>query len=345
MDFLNVKRVSKKYKNSINYSVDDVSFDVQKGEIIAMIGESGSGKTTLLRMIAGLEDTSSGEIWLNKKKITGPSQNLVPGYPEIELVKQELGLEPYLTVRENILHHLRKCTEEYKDLRLKLLLKICAIEPCAGRFPKELSGGEQQRVALACALATEPELLLMDEPFSNLDIMMKLQLRQAIYQIVHNTQTTAIFVMHDTLDALTIAHRIAVMREGKLVQLATPQRIYEQPASPYVARFFPNANIITKKFLLNYLKDYIDAEVFQRSEHACIRAENIHICPERNAHFKGEVTRVHYQGSHFQMVVNVEGNAILTVNTQNEAIRTGMLIPLRMDVEKIHFFALNSTVI
>ncbi|MDW8288591.1 MAG: ABC transporter ATP-binding protein, partial [Flammeovirgaceae bacterium] len=280
-----------------------------------------------------------------QKKIVSPSQQLIPGHPDIELVKQESGLAPHQTVRENILHHLRKCSDEYKELRMKILLKICLIEYYLDRYPNELSGGEQQRVALACALASEPELLLMDEPFSTLDIMMKLQLRNAIHQIVQNTKTTAIFVMHDTLDALSIATRIAVMREGKLVQIATPEQIYYQPISPYVARFFPNANIVTKKFLAQYLKEHLDVEAFQRSEHACIRAENIHICPEKNAHFHGDVTRVHFQGSYYQVVVSVEEGLSLLVNTQNESIRVGMRLPLRVDIERIHFFSLHTTVV
>ena len=223
------------------YAVDDTSFSLQKGETLALLGESGSGKTTLLRMIAGLEKPTKGSIILQNKLVFNNTDSIFvkPEKRNVGLFFQHYALFPHLTVFENIAYGLnKKYNKSKKKNRVNEMLALVELPSYEKRFPHELSGGQQQRIALARALAPNPELLLLDEPFSNLDEQLKGEVRQQIKAILEKTQTTTILVTHDLQDALSLADKLAVMRNGKIEQLDSPQKLYQNPSTEYVATLF-----------------------------------------------------------------------------------------------------------
>jgi ABC-type Fe3+/spermidine/putrescine transport system ATPase subunit len=341
MSFLEVKEVFKKYPGRKVDAVNGVSFSIASGEVISLIGESGCGKTTLLKLINGLEDTDQGEILLDGIRITGPSKNLVPGHPRIQMLFQSYNLFPKHTVLENILYTLRNFDESYQIKRSKELIKLCKLEKMENNLPNELSGGQQQRVALARALANKPALLLMDEPFSNLDIILKTELKNDIYDIVKATGTTLLFVTHDVMDALSMADRIAVMKDGHLLQIDSPKTIYEKPYSPYIGRFFGSSNILNFETLSEFISSKLLKEQSKRikaGSKVSIRAENIKICSEEASYFKGKVLRVNYYGSYTEIEVKVTDKVILLVHTKKKKIQTDEIVYLKLNLNRIHAF-------
>ena len=241
---LEVKNLSKAYGDL--QVLEDVNFTAA-GEAIVVVGQSGMGKSSLLRIIAGLLDQDQGQIFLNGKKILGPKRKLVPGYEEIQLVHQDLELHPFLTLREAIKANLSAYTDEYQEQRIEELLRLVKLEDEGHKYPREVSGGQRQRVAIAAALANEPDLLLLDEPFSNLDPFTKAGLLQHIKQEAKDLGTTVIMVTHDTKDALIFGDQIFVLRDGHIIQRGSPQQIYYKPADEKVANFFGMINILNSK--------------------------------------------------------------------------------------------------
>jgi iron(III) transport system ATP-binding protein len=341
MSFLEVSKVVKKYPGRKVDAVNGVSFNIEKGEMIALIGESGCGKTTLLKLINGLEDADQGEIFLDGGMVTGPSKNLVPGHPMIQMLFQSYNLFPKHTVMDNILYTLRYFDESYQRKRAKELIKLCKLEKMENNLPSELSGGQQQRVALARALANKPSLLLMDEPFSNLDKLLKTELKKDLFDIIKSTGTTLLFVTHDVTDALSMSDRIAVMKDGHLLQIDTPKTIYEKPSIPYIGHFFGALNILSlanlslilaPKLLKEYSKNLgPDAEL-------SIRAENIKIVPEPGSFFRGKVKRVNYYGSFTEVEVSVMDKMTLLIHTKKKNLQTGEMVYLKLNLKRIHRF-------
>jgi iron(III) transport system ATP-binding protein len=341
MSFIEVKQVFKKYAGRKVDAVNGVSFSIAQGEIISLIGESGCGKTTLLKLINGLEDADRGEIIFEDKPITGPSKNLVPGHPKIQMLFQSYNLFPKHTVLENILYTLRYFDEPYQIKRSKELIKLCKLEKMENNLPAELSGGQQQRVALARALANKPALLLMDEPFSNLDMILKADLKKDIYDIIKSTGTTLLFVTHDVMDALSLSDRIAVMKDGHLLQIDTPKSIYEKPLSPYIGKFFGSSNILNYENLTQLLSlKLLKAKSIKMKEDSkfSIRAESIKICSEEGSHCKGKISRVNYYGSYTEVEVKVLDKIILTVNTKKKKLQQGDTVHLNINLNRIHTF-------
>jgi ABC-type Fe3+/spermidine/putrescine transport system ATPase subunit len=233
---LQVKNVSFAYTKSKVLS--NISFDVPKGDTLAIIGESGSGKSTLLKLIFGEYDLKQGEVWWDSKQILGPAFNLVVGYDFMKYVTQEFDLMPYTTVSENIGKHLSRFYPEQKELRTNELLKVVELEPFANRKVKNLSGGQKQRVALARALAKEPEILLLDEPFSHIDNFKKQSLRRSIFGYLKENDISCVVATHDKNDVLGFADEMMVLHNKKIVIKDTPQNIYNNPKLPLVASFF-----------------------------------------------------------------------------------------------------------
>lgn len=311
MNILTVKDLNKTYSGQFTPAIKNITLTVKKGEIFGLVGESGSGKTTLLRIIAGLEDADGGSVRLLKEAITGPSQNLVPGHPHIRLVHQNFNLQPNISIRQNILYSLKGYDLQYQLDRLDKMIDLCDLSALQHKLPRQLSGGEMQRVALARAIADEPMLLLLDEPFSNVDTIRRQELKHEVSNIIRKSSTTAIFVTHDTTEALTLSDTIGVMKDGSLIQIGTPHHIYNHPATSYVANFFGIANIIPVVKLQSYLKAKHQFPLFNKQDIVCIRAESIQLCHEEEADLTGELKKIYYLGMYELWDIQITRNISL----------------------------------
>lgn len=247
---LEIESIIKKFDNSYTPAVNNVSLTLQQGDLLGLLGPSGCGKTTLLRMIAGFEQASRGTIKIAGQVVSGNNCWLPPEKRNTGMVFQDYALFPHLSVADNIAFGLkRKKALNRKQIRQRVgeVLNLVGLAGLEKRYPHELSGGQQQRIALARALAPQPNLILLDEPLSNLDVQIRQRLREEIRCILKAAGTSAIFVTHDQEEALAISDRIAVMDRGKLEQIGTPESIYTQPASRFVAEFVTQANFLPAK--------------------------------------------------------------------------------------------------
>ncbi|MDV3002040.1 MAG: Fe(3+) ions import ATP-binding protein FbpC 2 [Chroococcopsis gigantea SAG 12.99] len=239
---LQVKEISKNFSRASGAVIDGISFSLEEGKILGLLGSSGCGKTTLLRTIAGFERPSQGTIVLKGRIVSDEKTFLPPEKRHTGMVFQDYALFPHLTIFDNIAFGIRQVKEKKK--RVKEVLQLVGLEGLEKRYPHQLSGGQQQRIALARALAPRPSLILLDEPLSNLDVQVRQRLRHEIRHILKATGISAIFVTHDQEEALAICDTIGVMNKGKLEQLDTPENIYTYPASRFVAEFVTRANFL-----------------------------------------------------------------------------------------------------
>ena len=223
-------------------ALDDVSLELEAGTMLALLGPSGCGKTTALRLISGFERPDAGTVEIEGRRVASPTSMVPPERRRIGLVFQDLALFPHLSVRDNVAYGIRRDPD--RRVRTDELLDMVGLAGDDGRMPHELSGGMQQRVAVARALAPRPDVLLLDEPFSSLDQAMRTQLRAEVREILREARQSAIFVTHDQGEALTVADKVAVMTRGRVLQVASPELIYAEPANPYVATFVGVANLV-----------------------------------------------------------------------------------------------------
>ena len=250
---LQLTEVSKKYASSSISAVDRVNLNLERGELLGLLGPSGCGKTTLLRIVAGFEKISQGRVKIGGNLICDRKQDTPPEKRNTGMVFQDYALFPHLTVAENIAFGLKGKKSfgrlSSKDIKRRIseVLDLVGLSGLEKRYPHELSGGQQQRVALARALAPQPALILLDEPLSNLDVQVRYRLREEIRRILKAAGISAIFVTHDREEALAISDKIAVMRNGKIEQIGTPEEIYTRPSSRFVAEFVTQANFITAR--------------------------------------------------------------------------------------------------
>jgi len=244
---ISVQHLSKSFGSTI--VVDDLSLEISDGEFVVLLGPSGCGKTTTLRIIAGLEQATSGHILIEGK----PVNDLPPQQRDIAMVFQSYALYPHMTVAGNIGYPLRvrKLARERIEAQIKETAALLEIESLLQRKPRELSGGERQRVALARAIVRHPRAFLMDEPLSNLDARLRLQMRGELKHLQQKLATTTVYVTHDQAEAMTLGHRVAVMNKGKLQQFDTPLEIYHRPANRFVAEFVGSPG-------MNFLDGFID---------------------------------------------------------------------------------------
>ena len=236
-------------------AVDNVDLRVPRASLTALLGPSGCGKTTVLRMIAGLLDPDAGEIAIDGRTVTGPSVAVPPEHRNVGMVFQDYALFPHLTVRQNVAFGLRSLPRRRRRGRVDEVLDLVGMCPLSQRLPTALSGGQQQRVALARALAPEPDLILMDEPFSNLDAALRATVREDVRAILREADQTAVFVTHDQEEALSLADRVAVMSHGCVHQIADPQTLYTEPATRFVAEFVGEADVLPGRRAGRYLVD------------------------------------------------------------------------------------------
>ena len=251
---LMAQRVSKTFGDTV--AVREASFEVERGEIVALLGPSGCGKSTTLRLLAGFEHPDSGAVQINGEVVVDSTVWRPPERRRIGMVPQDFALFPHLSVGENIAFglsdghrawwtkHLRRVRRVDAPVRVGEMLELVGLDDLAERFPHELSGGEAQRVALARALAPAPAAVLLDEPFSNLDQNLRASLRLAMRNILKAADTAAVFVTHDREEALSLADRVAVMREGQIEQIGAPGDIYYRPSTRFIGTFVGDANIL-----------------------------------------------------------------------------------------------------
>ena len=235
-----IKHALKKYGD--NVIIPDLSLDIKEGEFFTLLGPSGCGKTTLLRMIAGFNSIEGGDFYFGEKRIN----DLDPAKRNIGMVFQNYAIFPHYTVRKNVEFGLKnkKFPRDKIKSQSEKFMKLMQIDEYADRMPERLSGGQQQRVALARALCIEPDVLLMDEPLSNLDAKLRVQMRSVIKKLQRRLGITTIYVTHDQEEALAISDRIAVMKDGHIMQIGTPNEIYAKPQNPFVAGFIGVSNFL-----------------------------------------------------------------------------------------------------
>ena len=237
--YLNIENLVKFYSKD-DPLIKDLNFSVKKGEFVSFIGESGSGKTTFLKCLAGLEKINSGRITLNDTVLDDKTTFIKPNHRKIGFIFQDYPLFPHLSVLENLKINL----EEQYEKNIKYFLELTGLDNLLSRYPHELSGGEQQRVCITRALIREPDLLLMDEPFSNLDVSIKSKIQSEVYKILKSTNTTSILVTHDIKDTFDISDRILVFKAGIVQQFDKPEEMYCNPANCYCAKILGDLNRI-----------------------------------------------------------------------------------------------------
>jgi ABC-type sugar transport system ATPase subunit len=244
---ISVKNLTKQHQAEQLSGINNISFNIAKGEIVAIIGESGSGKSTLLKSIYGLLKVDAGEVMFNEKRVKGPDEQLIPGHPAMRMVTQDFSLNIYAKVYENIASMLSNTNVALKQQKTMEVMEQLHITALKDKKIIELSGGEQQRVAIARALVSNIQVLLLDEPFSQVDAILKNQLRADIKRLAKETGLTIIMVSHDATDGLFMADRLVILKDGELLQHDRPKIVYEHPKHIYTAKMLGNAVILNKK--------------------------------------------------------------------------------------------------
>ncbi|WP_335965199.1 ABC transporter ATP-binding protein [Galbibacter sp. PAP.153] len=283
---LEVKNVSFQYKEAP--VLKNISFKLQKGEHLSIIGESGSGKSTLLKIIYGLYHLEKGTLYWGNKQLMGPNYNIVPGEDFIKYVAQDYDLMPFITVEENVGKFLSNFYLRKKKKRIAELLEVVGMTAYANTKPTELSGGQQQRVAIAKALANKPELLLLDEPFSNIDNFKKNRLRRDLFTYLKSQNITCITATHDNTDSLAYANATMVLKAGKKIDFNNPKELYQRPKNRYVASLFGEVNEIAMNQLI---------EGDSSTKKILLYPHELKVVP--TSIFKVKVKACYFQGSHY----------------------------------------------
>lgn len=334
---LKISDVSKVFDK--NTALNHVNLQIQAGEFVCLLGPSGCGKSTLLRLIAGLDQPTSGRIYIDDRDVT----KLPPARRNFGIMFQSYALFPNLSAYENVAYGLRNKKIKNKDIeeRVGRLFEMIKLTGAKDRLPSQMSGGEQQRVALARALATEPDFLLLDEPLSALDAKVRVSLRKEICSIQKELGLTTIMVTHDQDEALTMADRIIVMNKAVVMQEGTPEEIYECPANPFVADFIGSINFIEKEKSKAY--------DLGTKEHVAIRPEKIEIGREaQEESLRGKITEIEFRGFYNRVSVKVShvlhGDMLLYVDVpfqtaKNMKFRLDETVYLNIPKEELLEFA------
>ncbi|QHV96509.1 ABC transporter ATP-binding protein [Spirosoma endbachense] len=309
-------------------AVHGVSLKLEPGTVMALVGASGSGKSTLLSMLAGLTDADEGEVRLNGERVPGPSEVLVPGHEDIRLVHQEYQLMPNVSVRENITYALRFFEKSYREFRVDELLKLCRLTDVQDRLPRQVSGGEKQRTAIARAIADKPAVLLLDEPFSHLDLPNRLIVRDLLVDLVRHENTACLLVTHDASDALSIANSLGILRDGRLVQFGPPKEVYRRPATAYAARMTGSVNILKAKHLPTLGLSGVD----NPEALLCLRPEQIRL---DDMGLSGTIRALFFKGSHYEIDVELSRYVCLRMLSTRDDLQVGQLIGIKIAGESI----------
>ena len=288
---LNVKNISFSYDNRV--IIDDMSFTAKKGEALAIVGESGSGKSTILKLIYGEKDLDNGLVSLCDNEILGAKDKLVVGHDFMRNVAQEFELMPFTTVEENIGSYLSNFYPKKKKKRIIDLLSVVGLSEYLNTKVVKLSGGQKQRVAIAKALASQPEILLLDEPFSHIDSYKKRSLRRSLFSYLKSNEITCVVASHDKDDVLPFAGSIVVVESGKIISSGTPEDLYKNPVLPKIAAFFSEFSLINGEiYYTNQIK------IVQDSEH------------------KAVVSKSYFNGEGYIIQADFESQTVLISNSE-----------------------------
>ncbi|ABM80180.1 ABC transporter ATP-binding protein [Hyperthermus butylicus] len=350
--------VTKRFGRTI--AVDHVDLDVEDGEFMVLLGPSGCGKTTTLRLIAGLEKPDEGRILFGSRDVT----TLAPRERNVSMVFQSYAVWPHMKVFDNIAFPLRikKYPEEEIRRRVKWAAELLQIEELLNRYPAQLSGGQRQRVAVARAIVVEPEVLLMDEPLSNLDALLRVKMRSELKKLQRRIGVTTIYVTHDQVEAMTMGDRIAVMNKGKIMQVGTPNEVYNKPANMFVAGFIgsPQMNFIEARVVEKEQGLVLDADGFEipvpgwavelvkqlRGSRVTVGIRPEHIYPEDIAStvrtglhsVEGRVDFVELLGSDTIVHLDVRGRILVVKVSDSRPYRVGQRLRVYLDLNKLHVF-------
>lgn len=351
---IEVEAIRKRYGAST--ALDGISFDAKQGEFLSILGPSGCGKTTMLRLIAGLEKPTSGTIRFHGKDVS----KLSVGKRNVGIVFQSYALFPNLTAEENIAYGLSGSGTRRREIKRRVdeLLDLVGLCGMGRKYPGQLSGGQQQRVALARAMALSPDILLLDEPLSALDAKVRIMLRAEIRKLQKRLGVTTIMVTHDQEEALTMADRVLVMNEGRLMQHGTPTEVYDHPSNPFVASFIGSMNFIegaTKTGAGHYRAASQQLKVSPENGSAklkkgetvtvAIRPEDIFIFPENPAQENVLLTRIHtmeYRGPLFRLGLAVNGTSVEADVPAEKVRRFGLVpsmeVPVVFPEDRLHVY-------
>ena len=351
MAHLELDGLTKRYAGVV--SVDGISVAVEPGEFICILGPSGCGKTTTLRMIAGFLQPDGGEIRVSGKVVSSPRAVVPPERRNMGMIFQSYAVWPHMTVRENVAYGLRmkRVPAAEREARVAAMLGATRLAELAQRYPSELSGGQQQRVALARALAPHPDILLLDEPLSNLDANLRGDMRFEIRRLHEEFRNTSIYVTHDQLEAMTMADRIVVMNAGRIEQIGTPEDVYERPKSRFVARFIGASIALDVRHVSDHRVEIGGHAVdVGQGEFAgpgkamaiCVKTHDVEILagesPGATNTLPGVVRSQAYLGSHRDYIVDV-GQEILVTAPPTLSVPIGSKVRVRFRPERCRALA------
>jgi ABC-type sugar transport system ATPase subunit len=328
MTFLKAANITKKGEG--DFVLSNISFTQGRHEKIAIAGETGAGKSTLLKLLAGLIQPDAGEILFEKNRVTGPDDQLVPGHPGVAYLSQHFELQKFLRV-EQVLSYSNTLSDREADT----LYEVCQIRHLLKRKTDQLSGGEKQRIAICRLLISSPRLLLLDEPFSHLDMVHKNTLKTVITDIGEKLKITCMLVSHDPLDTLSWADKILVLREGKIVQKGKPETVYSQPANEYTGGLFGKYNIIhpakfKEFFHLRGMKPFMAG----KNKSIFIRPEQFKLVRKSERALRGKVQKVLFFGSYCEIEVLISKN-LLTVKCDSTDIQPGNIVYITASPENL----------
>lgn len=320
---LEVKELFFQYPKAGGHVLRSISFSLERHQVLSIVGPSGSGKSTLLHLLAGLKKPTSGIILFEGQKLDNPEEQLIAGHDQIKLVFQDFKVMPNRTVEENIRYKLLHYEDDYQKERKEHLLQLCGLTPHRSKHPSTLSGGQQQRLALARTLADDPKLLLMDEPFSNLDPVTKEELFEQVMEIVQKESLGLILVSHDTRDVLRVTDKILFLSEGFTLQEATPREMYEKPQNELVARFLSPLNNVST--LLN-------------QKNAFVRREHIRFSDTAQKGYGAKIIDSTFMGDRYLHRMTMENGLVLYGYSQTNFSSTNAQVHFYFDREKVLYF-------
>ena len=345
MSRISVKDAVKRYGN--NTVIPDLDLEIGDGELFTLLGPSGCGKTTLLRMIAGFNSIEGGDIFFNEKRIN----DMDPSKRNIGMVFQNYAIFPNLSVRDNVAFGLKNRKVDKAEIKKRTdeFLNLMQIMQYADRMPNQLSGGQQQRIALARALVISPDVLLMDEPLSNLDAKLRVEMRSVIRHTQKSVGITTVYVTHDQEEAMAISDRIAVMKDGVIQHVGTPRDIYQRPKNVFVATFIGRTNIVNahvKDGIITFADGYhehIDAldKAAEQDVRCSIRPEEFIICKDGTDGIHGTVQECTYLGLNTHYTIDTDqGDSVEIVEESSigEGLKKGEKVLLKVKKEKINVF-------